>query len=592
MCKAVIVEAPPINCEAYWNILWQEEGIVQFNNESFPTEGTTCLWNFGDGTVSDNCDPQHSFDPGTYTVCLAIEYESCTDEFCETIIIEEPVDPCAGFELDFEFGPDPTNPLGLWVEIISNSAYEFIIFNYGDGTSDNTGYHIYEEAGTYELCVVIEAAPNCRAEVCKAVIVEAPPINCEVFWNILWQEEGTIQFNNESSPFLGMTCLWNFGDGTVSDNCDPQHTFEPGTYTVCLDVEFQGCADEYCENVTIEDPCAGLQASFTYEIDPDDPLAVIFNSTATGNNITDYYWDFGNGSEEDNIQNFTYTYQEAGTYEVCFTIFSGPACRSDYCQEITVEAPPVNCEAFWNVLSTDGLSIQFNNESFPFSGTTCYWDFGDGVSSNDCDPFHTFPAAGNYEICLSIEYEGCTNQHCAVLFVEDPCESFVANFIFEEWMNGATVDFDSQSSTGTIDFIIWDFGDGVGNSSNDPTVTHTYTASGVYEVCLVIENNEGCRDEVCQNIEINIPGAVSLRVAPNQVTNQLTVDLETPKSQEVQFFMYSPASKATGTYKVDVSIGYNQVNINIEDLPRGLYVMVVQFEDGTHKIEKVLKVRE
>jgi PKD repeat protein len=49
-------------------------------------------WSFGDGTSSTEQNPVHSFPgPGTFTTCLTIEGNNCTDTYCQEIIISDTV---------------------------------------------------------------------------------------------------------------------------------------------------------------------------------------------------------------------------------------------------------------------------------------------------------------------------------------------------------------------------------------------------------------------------------------------------------------------------------------------------------------------
>ena len=56
----------------------------------------------------------------------------------------------------------------------------------------------------------------------------------------------------------------------------------------------------------------------------------------------------------------------------------------------------------------DGLTVQFNDES---TGTisTIEWDFGDGTTSNELNPNHTYSEPGNYTVTVTItDVEGNT----------------------------------------------------------------------------------------------------------------------------------------------------------------------------------------
>ena len=80
---------------------------------------------------------------------------------------------------------------------------------------------------------------------------------------------------------------------------------------------------------------------------------------------------------------------------------------------------------------------------------------------------------------------------------EDP----IAAFKYD--VTGFSVAFDAGDSAdidGTIDAYIWDFGDG--HTGNGETVTNDYAGPGEYPVTLVVEDDQGARDEITQNVTI------------------------------------------------------------------------------------------
>lgn len=118
--------------------------------------------------------------------------------------------------------------------------------------------------------------------------------------------------------------LWDFGDGTTSNQQYPQHQYaNPGTYTVCLSVGdfFNTCGDTYCETIVTDtsntNPC---QVWFQYYSTISG--STVFSAYGGNNNTTSYTWSFGNGTGgtgQTISQNLP-----AGTYQVCVTL-SDPA---------------------------------------------------------------------------------------------------------------------------------------------------------------------------------------------------------------------------------------------------------------------------
>lgn len=78
----------------------------------------------------------------------------------------------------------------------------------------------------------------------------------------------------------------------------------------------------------------------------------------------------------------------------------------------------------------DAHTVTFNNTS---TGATSYWwDFGDGTTSTDMNPVHTFNSVQNYYVCLTaIAANGCSETYCfsqsitAHLEVDNPNDTVV-----------------------------------------------------------------------------------------------------------------------------------------------------------------------
>jgi PKD repeat protein len=139
------------------------------------------------------------------------------------------------------------------------------------------------------------------------------------------------------------------------------------------------------------------------------------------------------------------------------------------------------------------------------------WDFGDGNTSSLQGPSHTYAANGTYNVCLIVYAtdgtDRCSDTLCKTVRITDcdPCEcGFRPDFRYT--IDKCEVKFEGFANPNEctkVDKYIWDFGDG--NTSTLQNPTHTYTSNGTYEVCLVVEGNDGkqkCEEKVCYQIEI------------------------------------------------------------------------------------------
>jgi len=136
--------------------------------------------------------------------------------------------------------------------------------------------------------------------------------------------------------------MWNFGDNTTSKEKSPTHSYiMAGTYIVSLQVE-----DDYDtkSNITFMNiqiyyrtPRAVFRTDPTLlnNIDTKTNINFIDSSIPGDGNITEYLWDFGDGTTS-NLKNATHTYTKTGIYTVVFTI-TDEYGLVDSTQKITIE---------------------------------------------------------------------------------------------------------------------------------------------------------------------------------------------------------------------------------------------------------------
>ncbi len=100
----------------------------------------------------------------------------------------------------------------------------------------------------------------------------------------------------------------------------------------------------------------------------------------------------------------------AGVYDVTYTTTG--ACPDSHTESVEIYATPTA-----DFTSTGSLTVDFTNTST--GGATCSWDLGDGNTSTDCDPTHTYAADGSYNVCLTTtSADGCSDTYCETITIQ------------------------------------------------------------------------------------------------------------------------------------------------------------------------------
>jgi len=143
-------------------------------------------------------------------------------------------------------------------------------------------------------------------------------------------------------------------------------------------------------------------------------------------------------------------------------------------------------------------TYQFTPSGNHTSGNFFFWDFGDGQNSNGFNPTHTYASAGVYPVVLNIcdEQHHLLSRHCDSVNVYPTQQSFCSFTTTPDTSSNNTFTFQVQAQPGYRYY--WDFGDF--NNDSGSTVTHTFSSSGIYDVCLY-QVDSGSNHIHCQHCD-------------------------------------------------------------------------------------------
>jgi PKD repeat protein len=346
----------------------------------------------------------------------------------------------------------------------------------------------------------------------------------------------TIHFLDQSEGTI-IEWLWDFGDGSTSDEQNPIHSFqESGNYNVSLTAKTQNIEDTYSFEVYVEDTSETVEVNdtlsayfYTYSDSSENILTVSFYEYTNDQDVS-RLWDFGDDNTS-TTENPLHTYDTEGTYMVTLTVTNNDE-EVSYSQEVTVPfiqevtEPIINEQDedstqyayfsyYYDSINTSSLIIFQNYSNGEF--TEYNWDFGDGDTSNEENPQHAYITEGEYQVILTA-------------------------------------------------------------LSNDSSYVYSLN---IY--AYTIENN------IAENSSENTLGTSTmetskLKVYPTIVENELTLELSNSVNSSLNIAVYRTNGSIIYNSNVDMSSASIKTTINLSHLEKGNYIMLVNYNSTTETV--------
>lgn len=468
--------------------------VVNFTDQSTGNP-SSWQWNLGNGVTSNSQNPSTFYSiPGTYTITLTVTNASGSNTITRTNYITVNSPPTPNFMANNTSG---CFPLRVQFSDLSDPGFGTITswnWSFGTGatsTQQNPQY-LYTTAGNFSVSLTVTNSAGCTKTIVRPSYISvsggvkadfsfSKPQNCSA--------PEDISFTNSSSgpPFLSYE--WDFGDGKTSSFPNPVNTYyTSGPFTVRLITKSsQGCTDTVIKSNIIK--LNNYQSLIT---GPDSacvnaPINLQNTSVPSPDNS---FWDFGDGTNAAQ-KNPVKTYTTAGFYFIKL-VNDFTTCKDSVYKVIKISPRPVA-----SFITTDSISCKaphtVNFQNLSASAVTYQWDFGDGTTSVQNSPTHTYTDTGSYTVRLiAFNSSGCPDTLTRVSYVR------VLKPVLKPFMLPAdgckllNVQFFANSTS--VDSILswsWNFGNGNTSVLRNPTNTFD---SGSYAVRLKIVTTQGCID--------------------------------------------------------------------------------------------------
>ena len=491
-------------------------GTIQFTDQTTVPPGggtiTSWSWNFGDGSPNvTSQNASHTYTTaGFYTVSLLVTSSTGCQSFKS---IGRYIRIINGIDVDFVYSQPTTcqGPFNISFQDQSSGPGTLsYLWNFGNGSPPSTLPNpttSYATPGTYPVQLTVQSDLGCNGTITKNIVVAGKTTDFTAPASICLGQSVTFQNNSSPSP---TSSFWDFGDGTTSSQVNPTKTYlAGGTFQVTLINNYGNCIDSITKTVSVNtQPPVNFTANDSTSCKA--PFTVQFSDLSPS--ASTWLWDFGDGSPTSTSQNPTHPYTTPGTFSVTLTITLPGGCSNTITKFQYIKISPASVRIS---NAPTGGCIPFTFQPVATiqsvdSVVSYSWNLGEpGAIYTTQSPTHTYTTAGNYTIQLTITTQnGCVetvNLPNGVLTGTPPSVNF--SFTPNNTCASTPIQFTDLSTTspGAIVKWLWDFGDSLTSTLQNPS--HTYVDTGFLNVKLVVSNN-GCTDSLRLPIQVKPPVAI------------------------------------------------------------------------------------
>lgn len=413
-------------------------------------------------------------------------------------------------------------------------------WSFGDNntSTQQNPTNTYTNVGSYNVGFKVATNEGCSDSISRTVVVNKRPKAS--FYNLLSCSGLPTTFVDQSLANAATLSNWQWDfNGLGNSNLIQNPSFQfpsAGIYNVKLKVtNSNGCEDTITNAISVK-PSPVANFSFDEACGTNAVNFQFLGTVIPPSTITSHQWDFGDGTIQSSIRNYSKSYQAPGIYPVKLTVRSSDQCSNTIEKQVKVYDFPI---VDFDVSPTQcvGKEIQFSDISYTPDGTPITsrnWYFAGQGTSTQQNSSHTFNQQGNYTVQLTAKNSaGCTATKLrSIAVTEAPIPAFT--FSPQNGLPPLTVSYFNQSPTNGN--YIWDFGDGSATYSGYSPPVHVYNAIGTYPIKLTATNFRGCTDTLVKYILVDraLIDAVLTSVTITPVDDYYQVQITVVNNSNIQ----------------------------------------------------------
>jgi len=465
---------------------------------------------------------------GLQDVTLTTSAGACSSNLTFQIFVEDPTaefsstpDYACVEPMDVQFTP-VNGGYATYEWMFGDSTFSSLVNPSHEYAYNDTNIYTWYGMDTLQTRLIIISSAGCRDTIFHTDTLWLP--NAVFFPSVV---DGcapvTVTFRDSSTSKEDIVSWeWHLGDGTIvnsNDGSDQTVTYtQAGHYaSYLIIVNAAGCTDTSYNVITI----VGEELTPDFTVDqttvcPGD-LVQFTNQTALSDSVD--YWHYYSETNrqfhcfDDPNPTWSYT-NETGPMDVSLIVgFNGCFSTTTINDLIQVDGPV--SEMFFNCECDAPFVVEFEDRSH--DATDIEWDFGDGNTSTQPNPTHTYAATGDYTVILTAinAITGCPISYDqATVYIRDikaefQSDSIICRGVDSPFNAGLSQDVYSQCWNG----YTWQFDDPTMRpiTTTDASYPIPFPTTGNFGVTLIVTDINGCRDTAQSNVIISgIDAAFSL----------------------------------------------------------------------------------
>ncbi|HRY31714.1 MAG TPA: PKD domain-containing protein [Bacteroidales bacterium] len=436
------------------------------------------------------------------------------------------------------------------------------LWDFGDGTTSTlqNPLHTYAQAGYYYVCLTITGT-NCTSTSCDTVVAGFPPMPCGSSISCSYSGLTVSFLSNAWGGTPPYTYNWQFGDGNVSNQANPVHTYAmAGTYTVILTVaDAAGCTSGSGISVTVGN----------------NPSGTIWGQVMAGNQALDFgiaYLYIGTGGTNAMMMIDSMMIDSSGLYH--FYLLN-PLPGVYY-----VKVAPTASSAFFNT----HLPTYYGNTIFWTSAFPIYLNPASGPYDIQLIPV-TFPVQGNGTI-----YGQITNGGAFVMQSGTPAPNVEVILLN---MSNIPLALDYSDNQGYFGFSGLGMGTykvyaEVPGLTTYPAIVTLSASNPAYNNLSVVITPSG----VITGIRSQEERSLQLgKVYPNPSTDQLLLEFSLPQTQELELSIFDLLGNKLLSDQQTLAAGTHCLKLMLDQIASGQYMLKVSTAGGTMASRKITVIK-